>query len=109
MCLRDLVARGKRSAPAEAARSGAGVGVGYHWASSRRYPQVPRLLVTTRYETYTPDDSRFTIHDSRFTIHDSRFTIHDSIPQTHNPPLAFFGDFAQGVVGVDGDGVLDYF
>ncbi|MGY0552044.1 hypothetical protein ACW17M_02420 [Vreelandella sp. 2A-K22] len=26
MCMRDLVARGKRSAPAEAARSGAGVG-----------------------------------------------------------------------------------
>jgi len=95
MCLRDLVARGKRSAPAEAARSGAGVGVGYHWASSRRHPQVPRLLVTTRYETYTPDASRF--------------TIHDSIPQTHNPPLAFFGNFAQGVVGVYGDGVLDYF
>ncbi|WP_159176535.1 MULTISPECIES: hypothetical protein [Halomonadaceae] len=27
MCMRDLVARGKRSAPAEAARSGAGVGL----------------------------------------------------------------------------------
>ncbi|PKH57889.1 hypothetical protein CXF94_23905 [Halomonas sp. Choline-3u-9] len=48
MCTRDLVARGKRSAPAEAARSGAGVGScqrSWFRATGRRSDAIRGCLV----------------------------------------------------------------
>ncbi len=65
-----------------------------------------RSFHLTCYYTPTTHHSPLTTHHSPLTTHHSPLT---SIPQTHNPPLALFGYFAQGIIGVDGHGVFDDF